>query len=143
MEYDYYSYYDGETPRWKVERKNLFRNAGHIPNKLEAKKIRQLMAETGLTEEELRKHKKYRKILSEAQKPEVKEKSDPVLKAVTKTLKLAKEHPDVLFVYNHIMKKNRTNTHKYSCYKEAKDALESKEYAKYKLSKRIKKLLKK
>ena len=138
--YDYYgNYYDNdgiEIPRWKIERENLFRNAGHIPNKNEAKKLRQLMAETGLKEEELRKYKKYRKILSDAQKPEVKKKSNPILKSITQELKLAKEHPKVLFIYN-LMRKGRKSFCKEGHYKTVKDALESKEYSDYKLLRRI------
>lgn len=40
----------------------------HVPNKNEAAVLRRLMSETGLTEVELRQHKKYRVILSTAQK---------------------------------------------------------------------------
>jgi hypothetical protein len=40
----------------------------HIMNKNEKKALRKLKCETGLTEEELRKEKKYRKILSDEQK---------------------------------------------------------------------------
>ncbi len=143
MGYDYYDYgryYDDdgvEIPRWKIERENLFRNAGHIPNKNEARKLRQLMAETGLKEEELRNHKKYRKILSDAQKPEVKKvKSDPILKTITQELKLAKEHPKVIFIYN-LMQKGRKLFCKEGHYATVKDALESQEYADYKLLRRI------
>lgn len=42
----------------------------HIPMKKESKVLRRLMAETGLSEEQLRQHKKYRIQLSQAQKTE-------------------------------------------------------------------------
>jgi len=42
----------------------------HAPGGKEAKLLRRLMSETGLTEEQLREHKKYRVMLSEAQKSE-------------------------------------------------------------------------
>ncbi len=82
----------------------------HIPNKNEAKLLRKLKAETGLTEEELRKIKKYRVMLSEAQdkgeKPTENTKTDKeklqenIMKSVTKDLKLAKEHPLVIAEFN-------------------------------------------
>lgn len=79
---------------------------GHVMNKNEAKLCRKLMSETGKTEEELRKDKKYRKMLSEAQKEGQKPKRtrlqkarDKVMKTITRRLKLPKEHPDVINVY--------------------------------------------
>lgn len=82
--------------------KNFYAPEGvHITNKNESKKLRQLMSETGLTEEELRKDKKYRKLLSNAQ-TKVGNKGSYIRyllklrKKVTKELKLPKEHPLVL-----------------------------------------------
>lgn len=76
-----------------------FHSDGHVPNKNEAKLLRKLMSETGMSEAELRKDKKYRVMLSQAQKvpaaktsPLVKIKKT-IMKDVTKELKLAKEHP--------------------------------------------------
>jgi 5-methylthioribose kinase len=40
----------------------------HVPNKEEAKELRRLMQKSGLTEEELRKHKVYRRKLADARK---------------------------------------------------------------------------
>lgn len=40
---------------------------GHYPAKKEAKLLRRIMAQTGLTEAEVRSRKKYRKMLSETQ----------------------------------------------------------------------------
>jgi len=78
----------------------------HIMGKPEAKVCRKLMADTGLTEEELREHKKYRKLLSEAQKEGEKaklnarqKKKRDLMKKATKTTGLAKEHPDTKKVY--------------------------------------------
>lgn len=73
----------------------------HVMMKPEAKVMRRLQAETGLSEEEIRSHKKYRKMLSDAQKnPEgssdAKRAAKRLLKGVTRELKLAKAHPDVV-----------------------------------------------
>lgn len=74
----------------------------HIMNKNESKLLRKLMSETGMTEKEIREHKKYRKMLSEAQKVPAalrdkrQKAKDKVMKKVTMELKLAKEHPDVV-----------------------------------------------
>ena len=77
----------------------------HVPNKNEAKMLRRLKAETGLTEEQLREHYKYRKMLSDAQKRQggetrVTRKRRDVMKKITKELKLPKEHPLVVERYN-------------------------------------------
>jgi uncharacterized protein (DUF169 family) len=84
----------------------------HFMNKNEAKLCRKLMAETGLTEEELRTHKTYRVQLSAAQKEGEKAKNHKidkfkrkVMKEVTKELKLAKEHPDCIALYKEKMEK--------------------------------------
>lgn len=73
----------------------------HIMNKHEKEALRKLKAETGLTEEELRKEKKYRKILSDAQK--VQGTKTPYerrviyfVKNITRELKLPLEHPIVI-----------------------------------------------
>ncbi len=78
----------------------------HIMNKNEGKLCRKLMAETGLTEEELREDKKYRKMLSAAQKEGTVAKRHPlqklkddIMKSCTKELGLAKEHPKTKELY--------------------------------------------
>jgi hypothetical protein len=91
--------------------KNINAPAGvHVMNKNEAKLCRRLMAETGLSESELREHKKYRVMLSEEQKADLKRKCGKVtsfkkaiMKQVTKELKLPKEHPDCLSLYKEKM----------------------------------------
>lgn len=71
----------------------------HIMMKKEAKLLRKLMSDTGMTEVQLRAHKKYRKMLSDTQKVPPSKKTDyqreydRQMKAVTRELKLAKEHP--------------------------------------------------
>ena len=84
-------------------KKRCYSKGAHIPNKNEAQLLRKIMSETGLTEEEIRESKKYRVMLSEAQKEGVKakrtkkqKKQDDIMKSVTKDLKLAKEHPLVV-----------------------------------------------
>jgi hypothetical protein len=73
----------------------------HLPNKNEAKLLRRLKAETGLSEEEIRSIHKYRKMLSEESKKEGKKNETQrrlisLMKSITKELKLPKEHPNVL-----------------------------------------------
>ena len=73
----------------------------HIMMKAEAKVMRRLQAETGLSEEEIRKVKKYRVELSAAQTnpkgpSDAERMAKRLLKNVTRKLKLAKQHPDVI-----------------------------------------------
>jgi len=78
----------------------------HIMNKNEFRLMRKLMSETGLSEKEIRAHKKYRKMLSEAQKVpaatkgKLQKAKNKVMKQVTRDLKLAKEHPAVVEEFN-------------------------------------------
>lgn len=75
----------------------------HAPGGKEAKLLRRLMSETGLTEEKLREHKKYRVMLSEAQKSEhtssgmpsrMKQRMTRAMKAITRAHPgIPKEHP--------------------------------------------------
>ena len=75
----------------------------HIMNKDERKMLRKLKIKYGMTESELREHKKFRIILSEAQKEGQKPKRNILekklhlmTKMVCKELKLPKEHPLVV-----------------------------------------------
>lgn len=75
----------------------------HIADKKEAKMLRKIMANTGLSEEEIRATPKYKWMLSRSeqrhQKPKRTEKQktlDKIMKSVTTELKLAKEHPLVV-----------------------------------------------
>lgn len=88
----------------------------HLPNTNEAKMLRKIRAETGLSEIEVRNIKKYRKMLSEAQDvgereltvDEMREKySASIYKTITKRLKLAKEHPLVVAEYKEYLKTHR------------------------------------
>jgi hypothetical protein len=49
-------------------RRHISHNAPHAPNKNEAHVLRRIMSQTGLTEEQVRSHRKYRQELSQAQK---------------------------------------------------------------------------
>ena len=78
----------------------------HVMNSDEAKVMRQLKAKTGLTEEKIREVKKYRVMLSEAQKNGQKalrskrqKLKDNLMKSATEETKLAKEHPKTKEVY--------------------------------------------
>lgn len=90
-----------EQPRSYIRLKKQYAAPGqHIPNKYEAALLRKLMSQTGMNEKEIREHKKYRRMLSEAQKKKgtksFKERVlRDVMKRVTKRLKLPKEHPTV------------------------------------------------
>ena len=75
---------------------------GHISNKNEGKVLRRLMSETGMCEEEVRSIKKYRIILSEAQKfsslsirNDVEKMTERILSKFSKKMKLPKWHPEV------------------------------------------------
>ena len=105
---------------------------GHYPNKNEAKVLRRIMAQTGLTEKEVRGIKKYRRMLAEAGKTKelgymdkaIKE-AKRLLKHVTQDMKLPKEHPSVIEEYYRRMEANRYGrygqakhfqvTHEYAC----------------------------
>lgn len=94
--YDY-----GSNPSYIRYKKRFAKPGQHIPNKNEASLLRRLQAQTGLSEVELRSHKKYRKMLSEEQKKKgTKTKYERraliLLKSVLRELKLPKEHPKVL-----------------------------------------------
>lgn len=79
--------------------KNIHAPKGvHIMNKNERKALNKLKCETGLTEEELRKEKPFRKALSEAQKAkgpktETDRRIISIVKSATTELKLAVDHP--------------------------------------------------
>ena len=72
----------------------------HIMNKNERKALNKLKRETGLTEEELRKEKPFRKVLSEAQKAkgpktETERRIIDIVKSATRELKLPVDHPQI------------------------------------------------
>ena len=97
---EYNSCWDDEKEDFRGWSKNINAPAGvHIMNKNESAVLRKLKKETGLNEEELRKEKKYRKILSEAQKE--KGKKDEFdrfviarVRSVTRETKLPIQHPE-------------------------------------------------
>lgn len=95
----YYSIPDWKLRKIKSNNPDLTK---HYPNQNEARVLRKLMSQTGMNEEEIRSHKKYRVMLSEAQKLKGKGQSDAMkygkmlLKDVLRELKLPKEHPLVL-----------------------------------------------
>ena len=72
----------------------------HVPNKNEAQLLRRLMAQTGLTEAELREHKTYRQQLAQARSARGTKSAEQryglrLRKQVLRELKLPKEHPAV------------------------------------------------
>lgn len=83
----------------------------HYPNKDEARELRKIMASTGLSEKEIREDKKYRKLLSEAQKSGEKPKHTPqqkwcymIAKKACKTTGLPREHPETIKVLNELLR---------------------------------------
>ena len=97
-QYDYFDedYHLEQRDGWS---KNIHAPKGvHIMNKNERKALSKLKRETGLTEEQLRKEKPFRKALSEAQKAkgsktEVDRRVIDIVKSATRKLKLAVDHP--------------------------------------------------
>lgn len=72
-----HTYYDRPLPDGTVDRDpydnargTLPAEAGHVPNKNEAKALRRICAQTGLTPEQVRQHKKYRQMLAQAAGPQ-------------------------------------------------------------------------
>lgn len=62
----------GQNLKWSLMTKRqteAYARGEHVMSKPEASLMRRIQSETGMTEEEVRKHKKYRKMLSDAQKP--------------------------------------------------------------------------
>lgn len=87
---------------------------GHVPNKDEAKLLRKIMADTKLTEEEVRSKERYRKMLAEVSREGEKAKLSryqklerDLMKRVTKELGLAKEHPKCIERYNELLKEKQ------------------------------------
>jgi len=86
----------------------------HYPNKDEASLLRKIMASTGLSEKEVREDKKYRKMLSDAQKAGQKPKRTEVekfyqdlIKEACKKTGLAPQHPDTLKALQEIIEYRR------------------------------------
>lgn len=87
----------------------------HYPNADESKVLRRIMAETGLTEEEVRGEKKYRKELSVAQKLGQKAKRSGaekwchhIIKLACRETQLAKEHPKTIEVIDRILAERKS-----------------------------------
>ncbi len=104
---------DYEWIEWQNPKKSLPPNV-HQMNSDESRLLRKLMSETGMSEKEIRAIKKYRKLLSDAQKSGEIQKSTErqkyikmVMKIATKELKLAKEHPLVIERFNQLMDERR------------------------------------
>ena len=85
-------------------------NTKHYPNKDEASLLRKLMTETGLSEKEVRDIKKYRIMLSDAQKLGQKPKRSEankhyqnMIKDACKQTGLVPQHPDTLKILNEML----------------------------------------
>jgi len=85
-------------------------NTKHYPNQDEASLLRKIMSDTGLSKEEVREIKKYRVMLSDAQKQGQKPKTNAVKKWYQKRIKeackktgLVPQHPKTLKVLDEIL----------------------------------------
>lgn len=105
---------------WKKISKIEHDDTKHYPNKDEATLLRQIISSEGLTEEEVRSHKKYRKMLSEAQKRGREAKRDERTKFYQNLIKkacqktgLVPQHPETLKVLGElfIAAKNRSRSY--------------------------------
>jgi hypothetical protein len=95
----------------KKGRKIAYNPLKHISNKDEAKALRRIMSRTGMSEEQIRLHPKFRKELSEIQKDgQIAKKSETekfyqeLIKEACKKTGLVPQHPDTLKVLNEIIK---------------------------------------
>lgn len=95
-----------------IKKQEAIKKGVHLMNKNEAKMLRKIMAESGLTKEQVLEVKEYRVRLSEAQdagekqhsyQENLEKRKKRLLKAVTKRLKLAKEHPLVVAEYKKLI----------------------------------------
>lgn len=83
---------------------------GHYPDKHEAKLLRRIMSQTGLKEEEVRAIKKYRVMLSDAQKvnhptmeTECEKHFKSLVKRATRQTALATKHPKTIEVIESLL----------------------------------------
>jgi hypothetical protein len=107
-----------DTIQTSKSRKIQFHPNEHIPNKDESKLLRKLKKETGMSENEIREIKKYRIMLSDAQKQSQIRKHSRDVRWCRKMIKfacsktgLAPQHPDTIkalqeelnyrYTYNH------------------------------------------
>ncbi len=87
--------------------RKLHANGKHIPNKHEGEMLRKLMSQNNMTEEEVRKVKKFRVKLANARSRKGSGKNSRpairLMRRVTKELKLAKEHPKCIARFNELL----------------------------------------
>ena len=102
----------------KKDKKIRHDNTKHYPNKDEASLLRKIMTETGLNEEEVRQVKKYRVMLSEAQKQGQKRKRNSETKWAQNRIKsacrktgLAPQHPETLKVLDEMLQSSYNWSH--------------------------------
>lgn len=112
-------FYGGDTIKVPVVRnrkgaKIAYDSTKHYPNKNEATALRKIMADTGLSEEEVRADSKYKKVLSEASKRGNKAKRTDIEKAYHTLIKkackrtgLVPEHPETLKVLDEILENEK------------------------------------
>ena len=109
-ENDHYSTFSKKTNKIRRD------NTKHYPNKDEASLLRKIISETGLSEKKIREVKKYRIMLSDAQKQAQKPKHNSIEKWYQKRIKeackktgLVPQHPKTIKVLDEIL------TDRYGC----------------------------
>jgi hypothetical protein len=102
-------YYNDLYYSARDKRKKTAPPGKHIPDKNEARVLRKLMSQTGMSEDDIRTIPKYRKILSQSEKRVIDKKGannqlnkflEKIMKGVTREIKLPKEHPNVIDEFN-------------------------------------------
>lgn len=91
----------------------------HIPDKNEARVLRRIMSQTGMSEAEIRSIPKYRKILSQSERRVIDRSNsnhqiykflERLMKNVTRDLKLPKEHPSVVAEFKKRVENHKNNS---------------------------------
>lgn len=115
---DYY----GSIPTINSKKAKKIRNdsSKHYPNKDEAKLLRKIMSETGLTEEQVRDNATYRKELSNAQKEGRKalrskttKRFQALIKKACQKTGLAPQHPDTIKALEVILEDTKMHMNRY------------------------------
>jgi hypothetical protein len=108
------SIYHSDREVWGKKQKRIKGNDTiHYPNQDETRALRRIMSQTGLSAEEVRSHRKYRKLLSEAAKEGLKPKRNSMEKFYQNLIKkacrdtgLVPQHPDTLVTLQSLIDDN-------------------------------------
>lgn len=101
----------------KLAKLDYYGDNRHVPAKAEAKELRKIKAETGLSEKQIRKQYHFRVRLAEAAKPREGNPfkiEEEIIKKACKETKLAKSHPDTLAKIKVLVNEHNNNKSWYS-----------------------------